>query len=208
MVGVASPGTNAKLDLQNGVTGTMSIVPPTAWDLPGGGRPPGCAAGLCCTGTNGAGVAPLGASCPLVFDVDSSGNGMGATVVQAIKVLTSFVKIDIGANPVDDPLDAVNAVTAFVDHLEANAAGGGICAVGLSVADTNADTFPDTFLQVLPGTQVCFDVIPKVNMTVMSTTSPQMFKATIQVIGDGVTVLDTRDVFFLVPPEIPDPPIM
>ncbi len=25
--------------------------------------------------------------------------------------------------------------------------------------------------------------------------------------GDGVTVLDTRDIFFLVPPEIPDVPI-
>ncbi len=25
--------------------------------------------------------------------------------------------------------------------------------------------------------------------------------------GDGVTTLDTRDIFFLVPPEIPDVPI-
>lgn len=54
---------------------------------------------------------------------------------------------------------------------------------------------------------MCFDVIPKMNTTVMPTDMPQMFMATIVVEGDGVTVLDTRDIFFLVPPEIPDVPI-
>ncbi len=43
------------------------------------------------------------------------------------------------------------------------------------------------------------------NMTVMPTLDPQVFRARIAVIGDGATPLDTRDVFFLVPPRIPDP---
>jgi hypothetical protein len=102
----------------------------------------------------------------------------------------------------------VDAVAAFVDHLEANPNGGAPCATGLQVADTNGDGRADTFTNVLPGTTVCFDVVPKMNTTIMPTTAPQMFKATINVVGDGVTTLDSRDVFFLVPPEIPDPPIM
>lgn len=34
------------------------------------------------------------------------------------------------------------------------------------------------------------------------TTQPQMFMATIEVWGDGITMLDSRDVYFLVPPVI------
>lgn len=40
-----------------------------------------------------------------------------------------------------------------------------------------------------------------------ATREPQMFKAVITVFGDGVTALDTRDVYFLVPPEIAPPPL-
>jgi hypothetical protein len=45
------------------------------------------------------------------------------------------------------------------------------------------------------------------NVSVMPTTAPQLFRATVQVYGDGVTLLDERDVFFLVPPEIENLPI-
>jgi hypothetical protein len=48
---------------------------------------------------------------------------------------------------------------------------------------------------------VCFDVIPRMNTTVMPTDMPQVFRAIIEVVGDGVTVLDEREVFFLVPPD-------
>jgi hypothetical protein len=53
---------------------------------------------------------------------------------------------------------------------------------------------------VTPGTPVCFDIVPRMNTTVMPTASPQLFRAHVDVIGDGVTVLDTRDVYFVVPP--------
>jgi hypothetical protein len=49
---------------------------------------------------------------------------------------------------------------------------------------------------------VCFDIYPERNMTVPATDEPQVFKAYVDVIGDGITVLDTRDVYFLVPPVI------
>jgi hypothetical protein len=53
---------------------------------------------------------------------------------------------------------------------------------------------------VLPGTIVCFDIYPKRNETVPATTEPQTFLCDIDVMGDGFTVLDTRQVYFLVPP--------
>jgi hypothetical protein len=54
---------------------------------------------------------------------------------------------------------------------------------------------------------VCFDVVPRTNTTVAPLETPQMFRASVVVKGDGVTDLDTRDIFFLVPPVIPDIPI-
>jgi hypothetical protein len=41
------------------------------------------------------------------------------------------------------------------------------------------------------------------NETVPETGVPQLFKAYVDVVGDSVTVLDTREVFFLVPPSEP-----
>jgi hypothetical protein len=74
-----------------------------------------------------------------------------------------------------------------------------IC-VALAAADSDADTVDDYFPHVLPGTFVCFDIYPHENRTVPPTDEPQLFRAQVQVIGDHVTVLDTRDVYFLVPP--------
>jgi hypothetical protein len=54
---------------------------------------------------------------------------------------------------------------------------------------------------------VCWKLIPKMNTTVPALTTPQLFRAAVSVIGDGVTTLDTREVFFLVPPEPIDEPI-
>jgi len=34
---------------------------------------------------------------------------------------------------------------------------------------------------------------------------PQLFRARVDVVGDGFTPLDSRIIFFLVPPRIPDP---
>ena len=73
----------------------------------------------------------------------------------------------------------------------------------LTDVDTNSDTFKDKFLQVRTGTPVCW----KQNVTVPATDAPQLFRATVAVYGDGVTQLDQRDVFFLVPPQNVDGPI-
>lgn len=205
VIGVAS-GTGARPDLLHAINNTGALVPPEAWG-PVGTRPGSCSLTQCCTGLNGAGQAPVGGMCPLIFTIDSSGNGLGNAVAKAVEVLVGFGVLDVGADPIDDPADAVDAVVEFVDRVEANTMAGTPCAMGLIAIDTDADGTSDTFQDVQPGTTVCFDVIPKMNTTVMATAVPQMFKATIVVSGDGVTTLDTRDVFFLVPPVIPDVPI-
>lgn len=198
---------NAKADLNYAVTQTGAVVPPTAWG-PAGSRPAGCAVGQCCTGQDGVGEATDGAGlCPLNFTINATGAGLGSSIITGIQVLTTYGVIDIGAAMGDDPTDAVDAVQAFVDHMSANPSAGAPCAAGLTATDTNGDGYLDTFTDVNPGTTVCFDVVPKMNTTVMPSTSPQMFRATITVTGDGITTLDTRDVFFLVPPEIPDVPV-
>lgn len=142
---------------------------------------------------------------PLVF------NGSGATAATAIengiRTLANNIPLDIAATSNDDPADAVDAVTAFVDHLETLQLGTAQCASGLNDIDTNADTFDDAYVDVRTGTPVCWKLIPKMNTTVPATDMPQLFRATVVVTGDGVTTLDTRDVFFLVPPEPIDEPI-
>jgi hypothetical protein len=212
VIGVVSRGGSfggARTDVVHAVVATGAVVTPSAWPAVGAGRPAACAANQCCTGQNGAGQAPVASTntCPLVFEVDAAGSGLGAQIVQAIKVMVSGIPIDITARPVDDAGDTIDAVASFVKEVKANPAGGAPCSSGLNAVDTNGDGIADTFRAVLPGARACFDVVPKQNDTVLPLTTPQMFKATIVVTGDGITTLDTRDVYFLVPPVIPVPPV-
>ncbi len=142
---------------------------------------------------------------PLVFD------GAGANAASAIQTgifrLANGLPLDINAVTADDPSDAVNAVTSFVDHLQTLQLGTAQCTNGLTDIDTNSDTFKDKFLQVRTGTPVCWKVVSKQNTTVPATDVPQLFRATVSVFGDGITQLDQRDVYFLVPPKNADGPI-
>lgn len=129
-----------------------------------------------------------------------------SAITDAIRTLANGVPLDISATPVDDATDAVDAVAEFIDALEPLQLGTPECANGLSEADTNGDGYLD-YVSVLPGTPVCWNLIPKMNVTVPATDQVQLYTATIEVRGDNVTLLDTRDVFFLIPPEINEPPI-
>lgn len=148
---------------------------------------------------------------PLAFEIPNDGTGIGDQVVEAIETLAGNVPIDVSAIAADvdeGPSDTVDA-TIFIDYLEANSVGGvadprdasRVCVGGLPAADTDGDTHPDTFSDVLPGTIVCFDIVALRNTSVMPAAQPQLFRAEIRVLGDSITVLDTRDVYFLVPPE-------
>ncbi len=142
---------------------------------------------------------------PLVFD------GAGANAATAIRdgilALANGLPLDINAVTADVGGDAVDAVASFVDHIETLQLGTAECANNLSDVDTNGDAYDDKFLQVRTGTPVCWKVTSKPNTTVPATEAPQLFRATITVYGDGITQLDQRDVYFLVPPKPLDGPI-
>jgi hypothetical protein len=193
---------------------------------PVGTRPAGCATNQCCTGMNGAGETdnpPGSGQCPLAFTFDdATGNGVNGAVVSGIAALSNSLKFDIHVQAVDvDP----NTVSNFMLKLVPNLSGMGAAAVCITVppqplqdnftgpqASPGADGALDTFPGISGGKQICFDVVPKSNTVVMSTSKPQFFHAQLQVKGvaqGGATVnLGTpRDVFFLVPPVIMNGPI-
>jgi hypothetical protein len=116
------------------------------------------------------------------------------------------VPFDVGATPLDDPTDLEDA-TRFIAYLEASAAGTALCTAWPDLADSDGEGHPDRFLRLPPGTPVCWDVHAAVNTFVEPTDEPQMFVATIEVRGGpGETLLDSRDVYFLVPPVFYEPP--
>jgi hypothetical protein len=135
-----------------------------------------------------------------------SGGAIGDEVVSQIQTLANQTPLDISVTFVDDPSDTVETFAAFVDHLEANTAGDVARGCEARAAeDTDGDSYPDTFRDVTPGSPICFDIVVKQNDTVMPTAVPQLYRATLRVLGDGFTELDSRDIFFLVPPVIEDP---
>lgn len=139
------------------------------------------------------------------------GAGLSGTIVELVR-RASLVPLDVSARAVDlaDPGESVDAVAAFIDHLETRSrpAPGLTCTTGFTTIDREGidiDTFHDTFMRVNPGSPVCFDIVPRINTTVEPTLVPQLFRAHIHVVGDGFTPLDDRVVYFLVPPRVPDP---
>ena len=101
----------------------------------------------------------------------------------------------------DEPGDDGDSLQ-FIDRLQTNTTDPGCSAV--ATEDTDADGFDDAFPSVTPGTPVCWDVIPLQNDTVMPLPTPQIFEARLTVFGDG-SPLDSRKVFFLIPPVIEGP---
>jgi hypothetical protein len=143
---------------------------------------------------------------PLVFP--GATLGAATAIENGVRTLFSQVPLDLSARALDDATDGVDAVTAFVSHLETLQSGVGRCTGGLVDRDgPDADAAPDEFVGVRTGTPVCWTLVTRPNTTVPPGDEPQLFKATIEVKGDGVTVLDTRDVYFLVPPRPVDGPV-
>jgi hypothetical protein len=196
IIGVMS-GENARPDLTLAAVETKAILAPQAWGTES--RPPGCAPLQCCTGINGAGVLPVAGNCPLVFAISADGTGLGTAIIDGIEHLLTSTSFDIGADLVDDPIDGIDAVSAFVDRVVADNSAPYPCTQGLTAIDMNGDSVPDTFIDVAPGSIVCFNVVLKTNQTVPPTSAAQYFSANLQIISDAVTILETRGVHFRVP---------
>ncbi|MBI2389353.1 MAG: hypothetical protein HYV09_07130 [Deltaproteobacteria bacterium] len=181
-----------------------SYVAPSAF----GGK---CGAGKCCTGEDGAAELPTGpgGTCRLNFR-HLGGKGVSDGIVAAIRAISVGTQFDVTALASNDPSnpDGVDA-TKFIESLrameEGNPAAGCPPMTG-KVKDRSGDGVPETFIGLVVGTPVCFEILPKMNDFVAPKETAQFFNAFIDVIGlPGSIKLDRRSVLFLVPPKTPGP---
>ncbi len=119
-------------------------------------------------------------------------------VTNAINEVVEGVPLRVTIDATDEPGDAGDALQ-FIEQLVTNTTSAGCSDVPTSDEDMNGVL--ETFPAVTPGTPVCWDVVPRMNTFVMPTAVPQVFEARLTVFGDG-SPLDSRRVFFLVPPRI------
>jgi hypothetical protein len=133
-------------------------------------------------------------------------------IVEAIVSLVEGTPLDITVrlrDPDDDGVDATRFIDSIRPVIErGDSRHNAVCTYGLTTFDGDGDDTPDGFEDVEPGTRVCFDVIPAVNNHVPPKAVPQMFQLVLEVMGDNATLLDTRTVYFLVPPEVPEPALI
>jgi hypothetical protein len=179
---------------------TKSYVPPGAF----GGA---CGVGNCCTGVNGSArnADGPGGTCRLNF-LHSDGAGVSDGVVKAIKAISAGASYDVKAVVSNDPSNpnGVDA-TKFIQTLRAMEEGNPAASCPpVAAKDSDGDGIKDTFLGVIVGTKVCFEVIPAKNTTVAPANEPQFFNAFVDVVGvQGNVQLNNRKVLFLVPPKDP-----
>lgn len=135
---------------------------------------------------------------PFVYPAENA--AVVAQTKAAVLDIVQNLPLDTTISKSDEPNDDGDALP-FIDYVEVNVSGTGNCSVVADVADTDADTRPDAFPTLRPGTPVCWDVHPiAVNTTVQATDTPLVFIAKLTVSGDG-SPLDSRNVYFLVPPQ-------
>jgi hypothetical protein len=140
---------------------------------------------------------------PFVYPIGNDGTTVVAQTRQAVLDLVRGVPLNVTIESSDEPGDDGDALQ-FIDYLEVNVSGTGSCTNVSPTADTNTDGHDDAFPALIPGTPVCWNIVPVVqNSTVPGASSPQVFIARLTVLGDG-SPLDHRFVYFLVPPVIGD----
>lgn len=195
---------NATADLIQAANATGSVVLPVAWDVPA--RPGNCAAGLCCTGLNGAGEAPnANGECPLVFKIPQTGLGLGSQVTAGITQVARFGKFDVSTQTsgqtTGDGGITLPAGKTTADFIQS-----------VAPLDATAPKAPPVlpapqisggaFTKVYPGSTVRFTVTAQ-NLIAPGTDKPQVFRAKIKVLAGGCADLDEREVIILIPPNAP-----
>ena len=163
--------------------------------------------GSCPTGVGGAAHAPVVVGgqpvCPVVFDVNTDGAGLGSLIVDAISQLATLGVLDISARPVGkdqgekgEVLPTGTTTAGFVKSI-----------TPVAPPPAGATIDGDIFRTVKPGSTVTFKLTVQ-NDFVPELSTDQLFTIDLQVLGDGVTVLDTRKVYVIVPKTIVQPPIL
>jgi hypothetical protein len=131
-----------------------------------------------------------------------SGAGVSESVVSAIQAIALGATLDVTTIVSNDPsnVDAVDA-TQFVRAVRAVEEGSAAKGCAPHAArDADGDGVRDTFVAVVVGAKVCFEVLPKKNETVRPKPEPQTFRAFLDVVGmPGAVSLERRELAFVVP---------
>jgi hypothetical protein len=161
------------------------------------------------TQCNGLGGAPFFSNRAIVDGADAQAADAIACALQAI---TSYLPQDVTPVLLNDPAnvtaagDPLDAVATFVDALATDQQGTLACSTGHAVADRDGDGASETYLDIYPGSRVCWTLSVRANTTVAETPAgPQLFRAFLELHGEGGARLDRRTVFFVVPPLVEGP---
>ena len=131
-------------------------------------------------------VAASGA--PLVFDIGSSGDGVGAGIVRAIERLAADVPLDVEARLEDIPGDGVDATPLLR----------GVRPRSADPADGVRGTTAMGFTGVIPGTRVTFDVVVDASGLPPSDET-RRFPARVVFVASGRSRVGSVDVLIVVP---------
>ena len=146
-------------------------------------------------------VDPTNGNAPLVFaGADAAAAAGVETALLTARSLFKYASVE--PQVVDDPNDAVDVTTEFVDHVEALDGGFGECASGLFREDRDLDGFLETFIDVPFGSTLCFRIVANENATVPGATTAQNFLGSLELtLDEGPSPEAALPLLFLVPPE-------
>ncbi len=124
-----------------------------------------------------------------IFETTISGNGLSSEIVAAVKDLVENIAMDVtttrtsvaNSHGIDTTQFIVDIIPSYSDP-----------------ANSYTSLDGTTFYQAKPGVNIFFDVTFKNDIFPPTTTANTLFRATIQVLGEGA-LLDERDVFIIVP---------
>ncbi len=147
--------------------------------------------------------------------LQGSDSNAGLALTCAVQAVGSYLPQDVYSVITNDPANAdaegnpVNAPQEFIDYIEVYMPSGDAqCPDGYNSSDSSGNGYHDIFLGILPGSPVCWKIHVKENVSIEADVEPQMFMATVMVYGEGGALLDTRDVYFLIPPDIEGPGVI
>lgn len=173
-----------RAQLEDIAAATNALVPPA-------GTPAACPTGVLDASGNPTFRPTYGTTgkCALVFDVNTDGSGLGSRIIEAVKSLASLGTIDISSRARgDSQLLAQGMDTAkFIKAISA-----------VPPPPAGATIAGEVFKGVTTGSTVRFKFSAQ-NDFVPSTAADQVFQVFLEVVGDGVTTLDQRRVYVVVP---------
>ncbi len=143
---------------------------------------------------------------PLVFQ--GADAAAGTVIAQGVRELAAELPLDMRVVYEDDAADGVDTQAAFLDYLDTFDPGTAECAAWPGKQDNEPDGHDDEYLGVKPGTPMCWKIHVKKNTSVQPTDTLQIFQASVRLKGNDVIDLDTRKIYFVVPPADQSGPVI